>query len=96
MESFTEAQSLNVTKDKLVTWVIEYWQTWQRPLPLRLVSARWTKEISYRGGRFREVYSQLIREGRLRAIMTETGGTHVLPPTGNWAAIKKGYTSIQG
>ncbi len=79
-----EKARLEEIKQEIVDFIVEYFNTWHKPFPIRLVSGRFGRTIRYWGGSFQETMRELNNSGRIRIILTEAGSRYVTPPIGVW------------
>lgn len=67
-----------VFQNRLVTEVEEYYRVFSKPMPLKIISAKFSRALNSEGG-FSESVAELKNSNRLAVYMHESGSKLVAP-----------------
>lgn len=79
-----EQARVDEIRASMVAYVMEYFEQWQKPLPLYKLSARSFRTLHFYRSSFQEQMGIIKERGELLVSLTEDGRYEVTPPVGAW------------
>lgn len=76
-------------KLRLVEYVKEYFKQWRKPIPLKMLSAKYGRQLLYYGSTLRITIDELNSKGLISIHLNEQGSYRVTPGVHAWGTQSK-------